>query len=1225
VTTLRTLPFALSAALLLACGAPKTPDWHQEAGYRWRELNVSGGKAGFSAVSPGSSGIGFANAASEQILKGNRVLGQGGGVALGDVNGDGLVDVFLAKTEGCSALYRNLGNWKFEEISKSAGVEACDRNSSAATFADTDGDGDLDLILLATRGPNAVFLNDGTGKFTEHRDLGLEDEGHGRTAITLADVDGSGRLAMYIANYKPFFVDDTVPPQLRSFNQMVREIAPKKYAIAPGYESYYKLVDRPDVGGLRMTQRAEPDEFYLSDGTGKFRRVTIRDGRFRDVSGKAESEPRESFSLGARFADLNGDGAPDLYVANDFEDVDELWFNDGKGFFRLADWTAQRQMSNSTMGIDVADVNGDGRPDLFAVDMLANDSHRLRTQVPTHTAFPKKPGAMELVLQQQRNTLFVNQGDGTFTEMAQYAGVSASGWSWGTVFLDVDLDGWQDILVANGHLWDVMDADIQEGLNNRLQTFPWQEFRWKFPKLPLPDVAFRNRGDLTFEDASATWGIGKEADVSHGLALADLDGDGDLDVVVNRLDAPALVLKNNGSAKRVAVRLSATGPNTRAIGATIRLRNGATPLQVQEVKAGGLYMSHSDYLASFAMGTADSASLEVTWRDGRRTAMTVYPDRLYEISDSVANAGKTADTTAPVPLFVDATAELRGHTHTEPEFDEWSRQFLLPDALSTSGPGIAWADVDRDGAEDLLVGAGKGGRIALFRSSGGRLSPSGSFPVAPADLTGLVTVNDGAGVKVLAGVSTMQALSEPDIIAQPAVISVAMSGESPASRAEAAVGSHASSTGPVAVADYDGDGKLDVFVGSRAVPMKYPLPASSGLFRSVAGKFEFDELNAAVLRDVGLVTAAVFADMNGDGKPDLVIAREWDSILLLLNDGRGRFAPAGSSSGLGKWTSRWNGVATGDIDGDGKLDIVATSWGRNTALAADSAKPLYLYHGPIGARSEEEMMLARRDARINGIAPMIGYARARVAIPAIGSRMGSFAKWADATIETILGPEMSRVSRKSANTLDQMVFLNRGERFEAHPMPAAAQLAPAFYAGVADFDGDGSEDVFLAQNFSQTLIGMPRADAGRGLLLTNDGTGTLTRRAAFGVYGDQRGAAYADYDRDGRMDLAVSQNAGPTRLFHNGGAKPGLRVRLRGAATNPEAIGAQVRVNYGDRMGPVREVQAGGGYLSQNGAVQVLGLSATPKEVWVRWPGGAESREPVPAGAKEIEIRQRAP
>ena len=1177
-------------------------------------------------MDPGKTGVQFENTVSDSALLRNRILGQGAGVALGDVDADGLVDVFLARTEGCSALYRNLGHWRFEDISTRAGVGACDRHSTGSAFADVDGDGDLDLALLATNGPNAIFLNDGRGNFSERRDLGLDPTGKGGSTVTMADVDGDGTLDLYVANYRAYSLEDSLPPQQRVLSQMVRQVSPGKYEIVPEFRSEYKLVMRPDMGGLRMSMRGAKDEFYRNDG-GKFVRVPFADV-FRDSDGRPLEEP-ESFALEARFADLNGDGAPDLYVTNDFEDIDRLWFNDGRGSFRLADWKVLRQMSNSSMGMDVADVNGDGLPDLFVDDMLSNDSHRLKTQTPTHTALPKKPGQTEHQLQQQRNVLFVNRGDGTFAEASQLAGVSASGWSWGTMFMDVDLDGWQDILIANGHLWDIMDADTQEALQSPSAAVPWQQTRWQFPPLKLKNVAFRNRGDLTFEDASDTWHFGTEDDVSHSLASADLDGDGDLDVVVNRLRSPALLLRNDATAPRVAVRLIGDAPNTRAVGAKIRLLGGAVPRQEREVAAGGLYLSHSDYAATFAMGLAASATLEVAWRGGRRTVIRdVRPNRLYEVTTSTATQRAVRDSThnaRPQTLFEDATAQLGGHRHTEDVFDDWDRQFLLPTALSQLGPGVAWFDLDRDGDEDLIIGSGRGGRLSVFRNDRGRLmSTPSQGPVAAGDFTTVLGLSDERGSKVLTGVSTWQMRSVPEMSRQAAVLSMRATGTTLAAQAEEVVGSHESATGPLALGDYDGDGSVDLFIGARAVPMRYPLPASSGLFRKAGNKFVLDAENSALLHEIGMVSAALFSDVSGDGHADLLLARDWGSIVLLLNDGRGHFSVAPASWGLDKWTSRWNGITSGDLDGDGRLDLIATSWGRNTDVHADSAHPLFLYHGPIGAAGEEEMILARHDQRLGGVAPLTSYSRLRLAIPGVLTR--TFASYADATMDRLLGILESKTHWFPAATLDHMAFMNRGDHFDAVPLPVEAQLAPAFYAGIADFDGDGAEDVFLSQNFFPTSVGSPRYDGGRGLLLTGDGRGGLIpmpgARSGVVVYGDQRGAGFSDYNGDGRLDLVVTQNGDATRLFTNKDAKPGLRVRLRGSVGNPDGLGAQLRVVYDKRMGPAREIHAGSGYWSQDGAVQVLGLFTTPTAVWVRWPGGKTVSVAVPPGAREITVTQ---
>ena len=1226
----RTFAAALTTLVVIAaCNEQAPGPWNQETGYRWRTLAVRGDDPGFTALSSRRTGIDFRNTVSDSLLQRNRVLGQGAGVAIGDIDGDGLLDIFFARTEGCNALYRNTGGWKFQEIAERAGVAACDRFSTGAAFVDVDGRNGLDLILLATRGPNAVFVNDGRGTFTERRDLGLDSIGKGGTTVAMADTDGDGDLDLYVANYNPYNVDDSLPPQQRQFSRMVRQTGPNQYEIVPEHRPHYRLVMRPDMGGLRMSQRGAADDFYVND-TGRFRRATFSE-RFRGSRGEI-AEEQESFTLAARFADLNGDRAPDLFVANDFEDLDELWYNDGRGNFRRADWMALRQMSNSAMGVDVGDVDGDALPDIFEVDMLAHDAERLKTQMPTHTAFPKLPGDLQSQLQQQRNALFLNRGDGTFAEAGLAAGVHASGWSWSTMMMDVDLDGWQDILITNGHLWDIMDADTHERLQSGLGRVSWQRLRWEFPPLKLRNVAYRNVGSGRFEDASETWGFGVEEDISHAMAAGDLDGDGDSDVVVSRLDAPALILRNDATAPRVAVRLVGDAPNTAAVGAKVRLIAERLPLQEREITAGGLYMSHSDHQVAFAMGTADTARIIVEWRDGRKSEISgVRADRLYEISqagaaafavasaeDSAAHAGRAT------PLFEDVSRSL-AHRHVDPSHDDWLRQFLPPNSLSQLGPGIAWFDYDGDGDEDLLIGSGRGGRVTLARNERGRLTTlANAGPRAEYDITTILGLNTASGASILFGIATWEAASTGATTSVPPVIAATVA-ERTLGNPRAIAGAVSSSTGPLAAADYDGDGDLDIFVGGRAIPGAYPRAASSQLLRNERGSYVADTSHAALLRGVGLVSGAVFSDMDGDGDADLLLAREWDSLLFLIND-NGTFTAAPASYGLDRWTSRWNGIATGDLDGDGRMDIVATSWGRNTMMQADSARPLVMLHGPFGTGGGEELLIAQHDARRDGLIPANGFARVRATIPDLSDRLRTFRDYANASVEQVLGPAMAQVQRKEVRTLDHMVFLNRGRRFDAAPLPHEAQLAPAFYVGIADFDGDGAEDVFLAQNFSATAVGLPRYDSGRGLILTGDGTGALRPMSgpASGllVYGDQRGAAYGDFDGDARLDLAVSQNAAETRLFRNQGAQPGIRVRVMGPPSNSAAIGAQVRVMYGTRMGAAREIQAGSGYWSQNGAVQVFSRASTPTAVRVRWPGGEETVTPVPAGATEIIVRR---
>ena len=1018
--------FLVLALVVAACSRPVDTTWHDGDGYRWRALDVPRrGSPGFTSLDPSQTGITFLNTVSESLLVRNRILAQGAGVCLGDVDGDHLVDIFLARTEGPNALYRNLGRWRFEDITARAGVAAPDRYSSGCVLADLNGDGHLDLILVALGGPNALYLNDGAGHFTEQgEDAGLTSTA-GSTTIAVGDVDGDGDLDLYVANYKAYTTLDRMSPQERSFDRIVRRLGSGRYEVREPYRREYRVVDRGDLGGVSLEQRADPDFFYRNDGTGRFVREPIaHNPRFVDERGRVLAEEPEDFGLEAVFADLNGDGAPDLYVANDFEDPDQFWLNDGRGMFRLAPWYAVRSTSNSAMAVDVGDVDRDGHPDLFAVDMLSQDTRRLKTQIPTHTTPPKRPGQGEGRPQMQRNTLQLNRGDGTFAEIERLAGVGASGWSWSTLFLDVDLDGWEDILIGTGHLWDVMDGDTQYRLRNRLHEIDWRRMLFEFPPLPLPNVAFRNRGDLTFEDASRAWRFDLGADVSHAMATADLDGDGDLDVVINRLGKPAAVLRNDCLAPRIAIQLHGAPPNTAGLGSHVQVLGGAVPLQRREIIAGGRYLSGSEALLSFATGEADEVTIAVDWRDGGRTTIDgVRPNRLYAIDPSSARPASNP-LPAPAPtLFQDISNQLGGHRHVEPYFDDYARQLLLPNAFSQLGPGLAWFDVDGDALEDLIVGAGRTGTLAWFKNEGGRLRPATArVPSAPGDLTTILGWPQSPGKRVvIAGVSSYEIGTTNEALAMPSVVSY-----SPTTGATTQlVPGDSASVGPLALADYDGDGSLDLFAGGRILPGGYPLSPSSRLYRNEAGRLVPDTANNRLFAGMGMVSAALFADIDGNGRPDLIVAIEWGTVRLFLNE-HGRFRPAPERPGLSELYSRWNGLATGDLDGDGRLDIVATSWGRNTDYHASQAQPLFLYSGFFTERSRPGLLLAQEDSRLGGVAPLTSFERLGLALPGVAQRLRTFAAYADATMDQVLGPLAPGAIRLGATTMDHMMFLNRG-------------------------------------------------------------------------------------------------------------------------------------------------------------------------------------------------------
>jgi hypothetical protein len=561
-------------------------------------------------------------------------------------------------------------------------------------------------------------------------------------------------------------------------------------------------------------------------------------------------------------------------------------------------------------------------------------------------------------------------------------------------------------------------------------------------------------------------------------------------------------------------------------------------------------------------------------------------------------------------------------------FDDAARQQLLPNSFAQLGPGVSWIDIDADGDDDLLVAAGKTGRTGVLRNDGGRFfTPLDlGIPAAAGDQTTILEVPDGSGGKVLLmGQSSYESESAEQAVGFASVLAAPLDARGrKAGPVVPAIPGDSASIGPLALADYDQDGDLDLFVGGRILPGSYPLSPSSRLFRNDGlGRFVLDTANSALLQHLGMVSAAIFSDLDQDGDADLLLAVEWGPLKLFRNE-QGRFAPGAASLGLDLVYSRWLGLATGDFDQDGRPDLVATSWGRNVRPRADSTTPVYLYFGNFDSNGSLDLLLAQHDPRIGDLAPLASFARLSRAVPDIAQRLRSFGAFADANVPTVLGPGAAQALRLGVNSFDHLVWLNRGDHFEPSALPLEAQLAPAFAPVVGDFDGDGSEDLVLSQNFFPTDLNTPRYDAGRALLLRGDGKGGFTpvpgQESGLLVYGDQRGAASADYDGDGRADLVITQNGAATRLFRNQGARVGLRVRLKGPPGNPHGIGSQLRLQYGERWGPRREVQAGAGYWSQSSLTPIMGLASTPASLAVRWPDGRVTTVAVPAGTKELTV-----
>ncbi|MGD0537073.1 MAG: FG-GAP-like repeat-containing protein [Verrucomicrobiota bacterium] len=1221
----RGLAWLLLASLMVVPGLHAL-EWEAGNGFRRAKLTpAQPGRTGFIPVPATLTGITFTNTLSASRYLTNQIYLNGSGLAAGDVDGDGLCDLFICGIERPCALYRNLGGWRFEDITAQAGVGLTNLSATGAVFADLDGDGHLDLIVNTLGNGTFVFLNDGKGHFTDaFPGAPLNYLRAGMTAA-LADVDGNGTLDLYVANYRRTTYRD-MSQAVYTLGNDGTNIVVKAVGGRPTTEP--DLVGRfTATADHRIVENGEPDVLYLNDGHGHFTVVPFTGGAFLDEDGRPLAAPPYDWGLTATFRDINDDGAPDIYVCNDFESPDRIWINDGHGHFRALPRLAMRQTSLFSMGVDFADLNRDGHPDFFVSDMLSRQHERRMLELgeiqPTYLPI----GAIENRPQYSHNTLFVNRGDSTFAEISQFAGVQASEWTWSPNFLDVDLDGYEDLLITTGHQLQMMNADVinqaQVMKSQKAMTKEeWQQLRALFPHYRLPKVAFRNRGDLTFEEVGEQWGFATPG-VGNAMVMADLDNDGALDVVVNNLNGPVEVLRNQTGAPRLAVRLKGRSPNTQGIGAKITVFGGAVPMQSQEVICGGHYLSGSDPLRVFAAGSpTNRMRLEVRWRDGRRSVVEgVEPNYLYELDEAAAQPLPETPPARPAPWFEDVS-HLLGHHHHEDPFDDFARQSLLPNRLSQLGPGVAWSDVDGDGWDDLFIASGRGGQFAGFRNRG-----DGTFEPMTGPLFSRVVARDqttvlGLGPTLIVGSSNYED-------GQTNGGSVRIYDLARQAGGESVMGPIAS-TGPLAFGDIDGSGDLALFVGGRVVPGRYPEPATSLLLRRQAGRL----VPAQRFENVGLVTGAVFSDLDGDGLPELILACEWGPVRIYRNqDGKftewnapitWRDASAASPrpATLSQMTGWWTGVATGDLDGDGRLDIVVANWGLNSRYRPTPERPIRIHYGDFDGSGGVDIIESYFNPASGKEVPTRGLRSVQPALPFIQERITSYEAYGKATLAEIYGDRLQSGRVVEANTLASMILFNRGDHFEAVPLPAEAQWAPAFGVCIGDADGDGAEDIFLSQNFFDVNPDDWRHDAGRGLWLRGDGRGQFTPVAGqvSGVmaYGEQRGCALGDYDRDGRLDLVVTQNGAKTKLYHNLRAKPGLRVRLDGGAGNPTAVGAWLRLEFGGHAGPAHEIQAGSGYWSQNSPVAVLATPEAPTALRVRWPGGKTTTNAVPDGAREI-------
>lgn len=1205
--------------LLCLCGLAKRLAkaeplaWQERGSYREAKVNTPLGQApGFTLLSVQATGIQFTNSLARARMMNANLL-NGAGVAAGDVDGDGLCDIYVSSLDGQNGLFKNLGNWKFKNISKEAGVGAPGMSSTGAAFGDLDGDGDLDLFVTSCGGPNALFINDGTGRFTNQtKAAGVEALKIGSTSVALGDVDMDGDLDIYVTNYGKTSV-------LRSGGSVSVRVVNGKQVVTGKYSNRIRIMDGDFV------EVGEPDFLYINDGNAKFTKTDWLDGNWLDENGEPLKKEFWDLGLSVMIRDINQDGLPDIYNCNDFQTPDRLWVNKGNGRFQLVDEKAIRHRSYFAMAVDFADINRDGHDDFFVADMMSPNHLLEMTQIGVTNPFAKPIDEFIDRPIIHRNTLYVNRGDNTYMETANYSGVAATEWTWGSTFMDVDLDGLEDLLIANGHAFDTQDLDAIER-TTKLGKLPVSQSRKKiflYPPLSVPNMVYRNTGNLQFTEVGTDWGFNSK-NVSHGISLCDLDNDGDQDVVVSCLNANVLVYRNNSTAPRVSVALRGAKGNTRGIGARITVRGGPY-VQSQEMMAGGRYLAGDEPLRTFAAGKAQQLDIEVAWPSGVRSVITgAKPNHAYEIHEKNTQP-KLAAAAKPATLFADASSQL-AHVHTEAQSDDFQRQPMLTRRLTESGPGIVLFDWDGDGRDEVFFGAGAGGSLAAYKiGAAGRLAklnePAFAQPLM-GDALGLAGWVGADGKRALLVTVSTHDLPEPVVpslqlfrpgATEPEVIELPSANQS--------------DVGSLAVADVDGDGDLDVFVAGRGIPGQFPKPASSWLLRCGPDGLKLDSQQNAAFANVGMVTAAVFARLDADPLPELVLATEWGAIKIFKNSG-GTFTDATKAWGLDQQPGIWQTLTVGDFDNDGLLDLLAGNWGLNSHLKHGTKRVPYLVHGDIGGDGFYDALEARFELASKRLLPRHRMVTLELLFPFLRERFPTHRRFGSATLQQIFAGQLTGAKLVKASHLASVVMLNRGGKFETKPLPVEAQLTPVMSASVADFDGDGNEDIFLSQNFFAVRVEDYRMDSGEGLLLKGNGTGGFAtqfgHRSGIRIYGEQRGSAVGDLNGDGRPDLLVAQSKAKPKLYLNALGQAGLQLSLAGPVGNPLGQGAVARAVFADgSKGPARSIGTGGGRYSQPSANQTLGGAKRIRAVEVAWPSGVTSRVDVSDTTKPLIIEAK--
>ena len=1031
----------------------------------------------FSKLDASKTGIDFVNEVkngSDMNIFKYRNFYNGGGVAIGDINNDGLADIYFTSNLGRNKLYLNKGNFKFQDISNSAHVEGTKSWSTGVVMVDINADGLLDIYVCnagnstGNERKSELFINNGNLTFTEKADeFNLADTGI-TTHAAFFDYDKDGDLDCYILN------NSFIPVSSLNYSNK-RELRDKDWDVNPILKG----------GGDKL----------LRNDNGKFIDVSTTAGIYGSLIG---------FGLGVTVGDVNGDLYPDIYISNDFYERDYLYINNKNGTFseQIQNWASH--ISQSSMGADMADINNDGKADIFVTDMLPEPDDRLKTTTSfdNYDLFTRKLN-LDFYNQYMQNTLQLNNGNNQFLEIANYAGVAKTDWSWGALLFDMDNDGHKDIYVCNGIYHDLTNQDFMDFFANELMqkmviTGKKEEMETiinKMPSVAIPNYAFKNSTNLTFTNEAKNWGLDTPS-FSNGAAYGDLDNDGDLDLIVNNVNMPAFVYQNNSEKKKenhfIKVKLKGDNQNKFGVGSVVELFSGKEIIKQELIPSRG-FQSSMDYVMTFGIGNKKIDSLQVIWTNNKSQKIKKVTNNTtitLNIADAKSNYNPKK-TNIIKPIFSEKANSFE--THQENDYIDFDYEGLISKMLSQEGPSLAVADVNKDGNEDFFIGGTKGssGKIYLNKGNENYSATTQSDFELDANYENTAAAffdvdNDG-DQDLLAGSGGNEKVDQTNYKNRLYL----NNGKGIFTKSKNTIPTTNNNVAVIAPYDFDNDGDVDVFIGSRSVPGVYGIDPKHLLLEN-NGKGEFTNIidkAAFKLNQMGMITDAVWEDIDNDNKKDLIVVGDWSSPKIFKNTGR-RLAEF--KSNLNQYQGFWNTVSCIDLNNDGKKDLVLGNKGTNTSYKCSKSNPMKLFVNDFDDNGTIEQITTQT---INGKdMPLPLKKELASQIPSIKKKNLSFAAYAKKSFQEIFKPEVVENSiKKIANIQESVIAINKGNgQFEIQVLPSAVQFSCVNTICTADVNKDGILDIILGGNQYEFKPQFSRLDANYGSVLIGNKKGKYT-------------------------------------------------------------------------------------------------------------------------------------